>query len=132
MPQVSQSGSAVTGKEASFTYNGDGQITGMTMNAAGSPVATASYGYTYDANNWITQLTDNDGTTSYTYNDDGELTGASGTGLPSRWTKRSGATVQWEAIPGCGGSSKYLDCSRPFARAAARLDGGRTRKRRRN
>jgi RHS repeat-associated protein len=106
MTDVSQSGSAVTSKEASFTYNGDGQFTGMTLAAGGDTVATASYGYddanrltsltymhgdttiesygyTYDANNWVTQLTDNDGTTSYTYNNDGELTGASGSGLPS-------------------------------------------------
>ncbi len=106
MTQVTQSGSGITSKEADFTYNDDGQFETMTLLAGGTGVASAawgydhdgrltslaytrtsdsstinSYGFTYDANAWITQMTNADGTTNYTYDHDGQVSGASGSAL---------------------------------------------------
>ncbi len=107
MTQVAQSGSAVTSKQANFTYNALGQITSEQLSAS-SAVANASFGYndadqltsltytrasdsstinsyglTYNSDGQITAETNSDGTIDYTYDHDGQLTGASGSGLPS-------------------------------------------------
>ncbi len=110
MTQETQSGAAVSDKEVTFAYNSIGQLTAVNAYAStdgSSPVYSASYGYnsanqltslgytnagnstidaygySYDADGQITQMTDADGTTNYTYDNDGQLTGASGSALPA-------------------------------------------------
>jgi RHS repeat-associated protein len=110
MTQETQSGSAVSDKEVTFAYNSIGQLTAVNAYAStdgSSPVYSASYGYNsaeqltslaytnssdssidsfgyaYNANGQVTQMTDADGTTNYTYDNDGQLTGATGSALPA-------------------------------------------------
>ena len=45
MTQVTQTGSSLASKEADFAYNGDGQLTGMSLLAGGDAVALAAYGH---------------------------------------------------------------------------------------